>query len=66
METKFYKSLRYDSFQYGSGDIVYTTSDKRLHLYEVVDSALLSENYVREKSNHQKKSTFVNIQGKKF
>ena len=66
METKFYKSLRYDSFQYGSGDIVYTTADKRLHLYEVVDSALYSENYVQDQFNHRKKSTFVNVQGKEF
>ena len=66
METKLYKNLRYESFQYGSGDIAYTTADKYLHLYEVVDSALHSENRVREKSNHRKENVFVSVHGKEF
>ena len=66
METKLYKNLRYESFQYGSGDIAYTTADKCLHLYEVVDSALHSENRVREKSNHRKENVFVSVHGKEF
>ena len=66
METKLYKDLCYESFQYGSGDIAYTTADRSLHLYEVVDSALHSENRVREKSNHRKENVFVSVHGKEF
>ena len=66
MEPKFTDSLRYESFQYGSGDIAVTSERDVLHLYEVVDSVPCSENLVRENFSFQKENNFSNIHGKQI
>ena len=64
MEPKFTDSLRYESFQYGSGDIAVTSERDALHLYEVVDPVTRSGNLVRENFSFQKENKFVNVHGK--
>ena len=60
------KKLRYEVFQYGSGDIAVISERASLHLYEVVDSVPCSENLVWENFSFQKENNFSNIHGKQI
>ena len=58
------KKLRYEDFQYGSGDIAFISERDFLHLYEAVDSVSLPENLARKIFNFKKKNIFANVHGK--
>jgi hypothetical protein len=60
------KKLRYEGFQYGSGDITVISERDFLHLYEVVDSVSLPENLARKIFSFQKENIFANVHGKKI
>jgi hypothetical protein len=58
------KKLRYEDFQYGSGDIAVISERDFLHLYEVVDSVSLPENLARKICSFKKENIFENVHGK--
>ena len=58
------KKLRYEDFQYGSGDIAVISERDFLHLYEAVDSVSLPENLARKIFNFKKENIFANAHGK--
>ena len=66
MELKFTKRLRYEDFQYGSGDIAVASKGNVLHLYEAEDSVSRSGNLVRENFSFQKENNCVNVHGKQI
>jgi len=58
------KKLRYEDFQYGSGDIAAISERDFLHLYEAVDSMSLPENLARKIISFKKENIFANVHGK--
>ena len=58
------KKLRYEDFQYGSGDIAVISERDFLHLYEAVDSVSLPENLARKNIQFPKENIFANVHGK--
>ena len=66
MEPKNNQKLRYESFQYGSGDIAVINTRDMLHLYEVVNHFSLSDNVGRKNCSSQKNNTYANVHGKKI
>ena len=58
------KKLRYEDFQYGSGDIAAISERDFLHLYEAVDSVSLPENLARKIFNFKKKIFLQMFTGK--
>jgi hypothetical protein len=58
------KKLRYEDFQYGSGDIAFISERDFLHLYEAVDSVSLPENLARKIFSFKKENIFANVHGK--
>ena len=60
------KRLRYEDFQYGSGDIAVISERDSLHLYEAVDSVSRPKNLAWQIFSFQKENNFSNIHGKKI
>ena len=66
MKPKPTKRLRYEDFQYGSGDIAVISERDSLHLYEAVDFVSRHENLAWEIFSFQKENIFANVHGKKI
>jgi hypothetical protein len=58
MKLTYTKKLRYEGFQYGSGDIAITDGSNVLNLYELVDSNRDMKNFVPKINSFQKGNIF--------
>ena len=58
------KKLRYEGFQYGSGDIAITNDSDSLNLYELADSKWDMKNFVPKINSFQKGNIFISVQDK--
>ena len=64
VEAKFKKTLLYEGFQYGEGDIVFVSEQDTLHLYGVGDAELHSSNLNQNGVVLLGENDFVSVHGK--